>query len=225
MIDLDLFKRIIHEGRHNPDILDSYSINQFRAKERLINHVEKLGIVDHNSEIVIMGGWYGSIFIPAFKHVRKITLIDSDQKVIDIATNRLFYDYHNVEFICDDVFETFKEKQFKNVDLFINTSCEHMRPMYEWGPLGPKSMHSQSKFGTPVTRKEPWWQRIAPTHFAFQSNNMYNIPTHINCVSSIEHFKEQLPNKKFNGVESEVIIEDKISDQRGTRFLLIGKMT
>ncbi len=36
-IDLDLFKRIIHEGRHNPDLLDSYSINQFRAKERLIN--------------------------------------------------------------------------------------------------------------------------------------------------------------------------------------------
>ena len=41
-IDLDLFKRIIHEGRHNPDLLDSYSINQFRAKERLINHVESL---------------------------------------------------------------------------------------------------------------------------------------------------------------------------------------
>ena len=31
-IDLKLFKRIIHEGRHNADLLDSYSINQFRAK-------------------------------------------------------------------------------------------------------------------------------------------------------------------------------------------------
>ena len=43
-IDLNLFKRIIHEGRHNTVYDDSYSINQFRAKERLINHVEFLGI-------------------------------------------------------------------------------------------------------------------------------------------------------------------------------------
>ena len=89
-IDLNLFKRIIHEGRHNVDLLDSYSINQFRAKERLINHVEKLGIVNESSEIVIMGGWYGSIFLPAFKYVKKITLIDLDKEVINMATNRLF---------------------------------------------------------------------------------------------------------------------------------------
>lgn len=223
-IDLKIFKRIIHEGRHNADLLDSYSINQFRAKERLINHVEKLGIVNENSEIVIMGGWYGSIFIPAFKHVKKITLIDLDKEVINIATNRLFYDYDNVEFICDDVFETFKEKQFKNVDLFINTSCEHMRPMKEWGPLGPRSKHFNSKFGVPVTRKEAWWERVAPTHFAFQSNNMFHIPTHINCCNTIEEFKEQLPNKEFNGVETKVLVEDKIKDERGTRFLLIGEI-
>ena len=43
-IDLDLFKRIIHEGRHNPDILDSYSVNQFRTKEAIIEHVEMLNI-------------------------------------------------------------------------------------------------------------------------------------------------------------------------------------
>ena len=49
-IDLKLFKRIIHEGRHNADLLDSYSINQFRAKERLINHVEKLGIIDEEGK-------------------------------------------------------------------------------------------------------------------------------------------------------------------------------
>ena len=161
-----------------------------------------------------MGGWYGSIFIPAFKHVKKITLIDSDKEVINIATNRLFYDYDNVEFICDDVFETFKEKQFKNVDLFINTACEHMRPMKEWGPLGPRSKHFNSKFGVPVTRKEAWWERVAPTHFAFQSNNMFHIPTHINCCNTIEEFKEQLPNKEFNGVESKVLVEDKIKDDQ-----------
>ena len=122
------------------------------------------------------------------------------------------------------MFETFKEKQFKNVDLFINTSCEHMRPMKEWGPLGPRSKHFNSKFGVPVTRKEAWWERVAPTHFAFQSNNMFHIPTHINCCNTIEEFKDQLPNKEFNNVESKVLVEDKIKDERGTRFLLIGEI-
>tara|TARA_Y100000592_G_scaffold74767_1_gene116654 strand:- start:1614 stop:2231 length:618 start_codon:yes stop_codon:yes gene_type:complete len=201
-IELDLFKRIIHEGRHNPDILDSYSKNQFRAKEKLISHVEKLGIINENSEIVIMAGWYGSIFIPAFKHVKKITLIDLDQKVIDIASNRLFPDYDNVEFIAGDVFEKFR-KQYENANLFINTSCEHMQSMKEWGP-GPKY-------------KTPWPTRISGSYFAFQSNNMYHIPTHINCVSTIEEFKEQLPDN------AEVMIEDKIKDERGIRFLLIGR--
>ena len=209
-IDLDLFKRIIHEGRHNPDLLDSYSINQFRAKERLINHVESLGIVNENSQIVIMGGWYGSIFLPAFRHVKKITLVDMDKEVINIATNRLFNNYTNVELICDDVFKTFKDDQYRKTDLFINTSCEHMPSMKEWGAT-PKY-------------KNPWWQRVAPTYFAFQSNNMFDIPTHVNCVSSMDEFKTQLPNLKDNFVESKIMVEDEIKDERGTRFLVIGKL-
>ena len=54
-------------------------------------------------------------------------------------------------------------------------------------------------------------------YFAYQSNNMYNIEGHINCVSSIEEFKCQLPDN------AKVMLEDKIVDDRGTRFLLIGK--
>ena len=54
-------------------------------------------------------------------------------------------------------------------------------------------------------------------YFAYTSNNMYDIEGHINCVNSIDEFKEQLPNN------AKVLIEDKIEDSRGTRFMLIGK--
>lgn len=197
-IDLNLFKRIIHEGRHNPDLLDSYSINQFRAKERLINHVEFLGI-DENSQIVIMGGWYGSIFLPAFRHVKKITLIDKDKEVINAAENRLFYDYKNVKFRCQDLFDDLKHNEYRSANLFINTSCEHMAPMKEW----------------------PMWEWICrknKPYFAFTSNNMFDIEGHINCVKNIEEFKKQLPDN------AKVMIEDEIKDERGTRFLVIGKL-
>ena len=40
---------------------------------------------------------------------------------------------------------TFRDK-FKKADLFINTSCENMRPMRDWGPIGPKSKFKYSKF-------------------------------------------------------------------------------
>jgi len=204
MIDLDLFKNIMEEARDNTDLLDSYSPNQFKSKENLINHIKSLNILNKDSEIVIFGSWYGSILIPAFyNQVKKITAIDMDKKVIGIAKNRLFKDY-NVDFITSDVFEVYRD-MYNDCDLFINTSCEHMKPMRELGPA-PKY-------------KTPWWDRVKPgAHFAFQSNNMFDIPGHLNCVNHIGEFKLQLPDN------AEVLIEDEIKDERGTRFTLIGKL-
>ncbi len=201
-MDLTLFKKIMAEARHNKDLLDSVSPNQYRSKEVLIKHVENLQLVDQNSEIVIFGGWYGTILIPAFKYVDKITLIDKDKDVIGIAKNRLFDHYKNVEFITGDVFDKFRD-QYKTTNLFINTSCEHMKPMKQWGPA--------------PEYKNPWSERIKGAYFAYQSNNMYDIEGHINCVSSMQEFKYQLPDN------AKVMVEDKITDERGTRFLLIGK--
>ena len=201
-MDLTLFKKIMAEARNNKDLLDSVSPNQYKSKEVLIKHVENLQLIDQNSELVIFGGWYGTILIPAFKYVDRITLIDKDKDVIGIAKNRLFDHYKNVEFITGDVFDKFRD-QYKTTNLFINTSCEHMKPMKEWGP-------------TPEY-KNPWSERIKGAYFAYQSNNMYDIEGHINCVSSMQEFKYQLPDN------AKVMVEDKITDERGTRFLLIGK--
>ena len=193
----------MREVREDKQLLDSFSPNQFLSKLNLINHIRSLNILNKNSEIVIFGGWYGSILIPAFyNEVKKITLIDKDNKVISRAKHNLFKDT-DVEFICDDIFENFRN-QYETANLIINTSCEHMKPMKEWGPA--------------PQYKNPWWDRVSPAYFAFQSNNMFDIPTHINCVNNIEEFKEQMPSN------AKIMIEDHIKDDRGTRFLLIGKL-
>ena len=191
-IDLQLFKNIMAESRHNSDLLESFSPNQFKSKERIIKHIRDQLILRTDSEIVILGGWYGSILIPAFKEVKRITLIEKDEKVISIAKNRLFNHYKNVDFITSDVFHNDRKGRIQNADLIINTSCEHMPSM--------KKLELDSN-----------------AHFAFTSNNMYDIEGHINCVSSIEEFKWQLPDN------AKVIKEDRIVDDRGTRFILIGK--
>jgi hypothetical protein len=185
------------------DVLDSFSPNQFLSKMNLIKHIKSLNILNKDSEIVVFGSWYGSILIPAFyNEVKKITCVDMDSDVIYRAKYELFKDF-DVDFITDDVFNKFRE-QYKTANLFINTSCEHMKPMKEWGPA--------------PEYKNPWWDRVSPAYFAFQSNAMFDIPTHINCVKNIEEFKKQLPDR------AEVLIEDEIPDERGTRFTLVGKL-
>ena len=198
----NLISSSMREVREDKDLLDSYSPNQFLSKLNLINHIRSLDILNKDSEIVIFGSWYGSILIPAFyDEVKRITCIDQDPKVISRAKYNLFKDL-DVDFITGDVFE-FRDS-FNDTDLFINTSCEHMKPMREWGPA--------------PEYKNPWWDRVSPAYFAFQSNAMFDIPTHINCVNNIEEFKQQLPDG------AEVLIEDEIPDERGTRFTLIGKI-
>ena len=151
-MDIKLIQRIIEnliassmkEVGDNKDLLDSYSPNQFKSKLNLINHIKSLNILNKDSEIVIFGSWYGSILVAAFYIVvNLITAIDSDSKVILRAKNDLFKDYKKVDFIEGDVFDKriwhrFKDDKdwdlFKRCNLVINTSCEHMRPMKEWGP-------------------------------------------------------------------------------------------
>lgn len=203
----------MEEVRENQYLLDSYSPNQFKSKLNLINHIKSLNILNKDSEIVIFGCWYGSILVPAFYNdVKLITAIDSDRKVI-LKSKKLYEDYSKVDFIEGDVFDKriwhrFKDDKdwdlFKRTNLIINTSCEHMKPMNEWGP-SPEY-------------KTPWWKRFKNTHFAFQSNAMFDIPTHINCVKNIKEFKKQLPDN------AKVLIEDEVEDYRGTRFTLIGKI-
>src|SRR5210317_2547574 len=115
-MDLNLFKNIMEEARNNADLLDSFSPNQFKSKENLINHINDLNILNKDSEIVIFGSWYGSILIPALYHkVKKITCIDMDSDVIHRAKYELFKDF-DIDFITGDVFQ-FRD-QYKNTDLF-----------------------------------------------------------------------------------------------------------
>jgi len=197
MIDLDLFKNIMNEARNNPDLLDSFSPNQFKSKENLINHIKKLNILNSESEIVIFGCWYGSILIPAFyNEVKRITAIDIDDNVIGIAKNRIFKNYDKIDFIVNDAFVwANKSSRIKSTNLIINTSCEHMQPM----------------------KNLPILNNIN-SYFAFQSNNMFDIETHTNCVNNIEEFKKQLPSK------AKILIEDQIEEDRGIRFTLIGQL-
>jgi hypothetical protein len=223
-INLELLTNVFNSIKHNPelevDILDSFSDNQFKVKSNLVNNLDELNLLNKDTEVVIWGGWYGSILIPLLHDkVKEITIIDQHKPSIQIGHHRILKDYENVNWRTADIFDIYMD-MYNTCNLFINTSCEHMRPMNEWGPIGPKSMWKDNKFGIPnKCYSIPWWNRVnKKAHFAFTSNNMYNIEGHINCVDTIEDFKLQLPTG------SKVLKEDNLVDERGTRFTLIGKL-
>jgi hypothetical protein len=143
-----------------------------------------------------LGCWYGSILIPLLdSKVNKIIAIDLNDNVVRIGKNKFFKNYENVSWSTGDVFT--KQINYSNTKFVINTSCEHMLPMKDW----------------------PYWSQLkSNAYFAFQSNNMDWIKGHINCVHSLEEFKNQLPKN------SKVLIEDEIDDSRGTRYMIIGKI-
>ena len=106
MIDIKLLQNVMEEVRDNEDLLDSYSPNQFRAKLNLINHIKDLNILNKDSEIIILGCWYGSILIPAFYNsAKRITAVDIDPKVISKAKYKIFKDYNKIDLITNDVFK------------------------------------------------------------------------------------------------------------------------
>lgn len=198
MISQSVFRNVLKSIKELPsrslDIIDSFSDNQFKSKETLLEQIDYL--LDENTEIAILGCWYGSILVPYLSpKVKKIIAIDLDNEVVRIGKNKFFKDFENISWSTGDVF--LKELNYSNTNFIINTSCEHMRPMKEW----------------------PFWDRVSSTtHFAFQSNNMNWIEGHINCVQSLDEFKNQLPNNV------DILFENSLEDTRGIRYTLIGKI-
>jgi len=209
---IDNVMQTIHEHvDRKDDILDSFSSNQCRSKSALLNAVDKLDILDANSTVVIWGGWYGSILIPHLTNkVKKIINIDIDDEATKIS-KKFFSNFENVDYICDDIFKKYRDV-YLDTNLIINTSCEHMLPMKEWKWFGAGAMSKDTNTEIFRNPKLP-----DDCYFAFQSNNMFDIEGHINCVNSLEEFKDQLPER------AKVLHEEKIVDTRGTRYMLVGK--
>ena len=193
MIDLQLLKNIMEEVRENKDLLDSFSPNQFKSKLKLINHIKNLNILNKDSEIVIFGSWYGSILIPAFYNDVKQITAIDKDPKVISKAKYKIFKHYNVDFISKDVFD--------------------------WAPDSSRIKKTDLIINTSCEHMRPMKELKLDTksYFAFQSNNMTNIVGHINCVRDIKEFKSQLPDN------ANVMIEDEIKDDRGTRFLLIGQ--
>ena len=197
------------------DFSDALSIGQMRSKQWLItilNDTPNLGT------IFILGGWYGilpalmaenSSFIISMDKIRSFDIDPSCAEIADTMNRDRVTDDWKFKASTMDMYEMdYNETQHTTYrangssivltdtpDTIINTSCEHLDRYSEWYDILPKDKL-----------------------LVLQSNNFFEGDGHVNCVTSLEEFKQMSPMTKYF-YEGELYIPE--ADY--TRYMLIGQ--
>jgi hypothetical protein len=214
----------------NDDIYDAFSRSQIKSKIWLVDELSKLDTDENRSRgifplkgpvmsnVMIMAGWFGQIktIFDKKMNYKKMRILELDRnaceasdyifnlpelenykvKAVNVDINNLTLHKNGYEWDVENFKEGTKYSEKFLPDLIINTSAEHMTE--EWyNQIRFKDMESN-----PIV--------------AIQSNNLFDIPEHINCVHSVDHMKKKFPMK-------EILFEGELQLKGYKRVMLIGK--
>ena len=188
-------------------LLDSSTESQMESKLWLTTELINADIKPKN--VVLLGGWFAHIITALLIDELNVNNvinfeIDNDAHFISFKFNRRYQDKSMYRSIRKniminslkgrpyDMFDSSKECW----DLIINTSCEHMFPMWKFRELNPQLNSS--------------W-------YVLQSTNDDQYDDHINCVKSSEELADQaqLVDVLYSG--------SKVLSNGMTRFMVVGR--
>lgn len=198
------------------DINHAFSRSQIKSKIWLIEELSK--IQTHYKNVAVFAGWFGHLASVYDKKLTyaKMRIIEIDKlccETSDFIFNLSNLEEYKVKSVLADINDllcykngyewdvvnfkegtSYKEKFLPN--LIINTSAEHMTE--DW--------YNQIRF------KELESDPVV----AIQSNNLFDIAEHINCVHSIDHMKKKFPM-------NEILYEGELQLKGYKRVMLIGR--
>jgi len=194
---IEIIKKILKDYPNRlVDVLNSLGERQQLSKDWL---VEKLNAYKHpfrnkmksdSLSIIILCSWYGLLaykLIEKFKlkKINRIHCVDYDPKVKRIA-NRLYRKIDNenlkngvltiIKHLERDIVDV-PEKELKNSEILINTSCEHLNQQTIYDII------DKTDRGTLIV---------------LQSNNYHKIQEHINTVKDLQEFVSQYQSRLIN---------------------------
>lgn len=176
------------------DYIKSVSPKQIQCKQWLLKELESIPRDFKN--IQLYGGWYGYPLIDMLDGVygiETLTNIDCDKFATSVCFNFKNYFKHNFVKTSTRDLET-TSGIYKDVDLVINTSSEHMHDLPE---LIKNKLYNSSCV------------------FALQSNNMFDLEEHINCVNSHEELAQKSGLNK-------ILYSGKMTLDNYERYMVIG---
>lgn len=176
------------------DVLDSFSEGQIFNKQWAVQELNKLINITHE-ECLVIGSWYGlfSHMLAESGFKGKIINIELDDMCNKIAKKLKVHD--NIIFKHADGMEIFNELNYRN-KILVCTACEHIN-------------NEELSF----TLKQKHEDMLV----CLQSNNYYEINSHINCKDNLQDFLDSLP---LNNI---MYSSTKRYKDEYDRFMVIGK--
>lgn len=168
-----------YDMRH---FLDSMSPNQVHSKVWLTDTLEMILMDKHDIKVQLLGGWFGFPLCNLLMQKLNICLVenvDIDPKALKIF-RRYFSDIEEVIFDSHERDACEIGNRDKDFHLVINTSSEHMVSL-------PEIIKNKN--------------HRTDCLFALQSNNMFHVEDHINCVNNEDELVEKsgLSNIMYKG--------------------------
>jgi len=166
---------------------DMFSSGQLYSKEWLVDVIKDTKILS-NENVIIVGSWFGTLGFLIKKEFPdcNIKLLDLDPRCKNFI-EKIIFDIDGITPITGDMFDYDYTE-----NLIINTSCEHISNINSW--------INKIKDGTKVI---------------LQTNNFFDHPEHVNCVNSLDEFKEQVSL-------SEIIYTEELETCAYTRYMIVG---
>jgi len=170
-------------------LLDSMSPHQIESKVWLVDKIIPHLLEKDDIHVQLFGGWIGFPIVALLNSTLDISFVENiDLDIKSLNVFRRYMKLKNYAYAerCGDVQENGPLDEKAN--LIINTSSEHMPDMKN------------------IIRKkyiEPFFHRrnYEIPLFAIQSNNMFHIDDHSNCVNSRWELEDKcgLSNIKYSG--------------------------
>jgi hypothetical protein len=197
-------------------ISDAMSRSQVKSKVWLIEELKNISTKYNN--VLILAGWFGQLNALYDQKLgyEKIRIVELDK--------------HSCE-VSDQIFNSHRIENYrvKSVNANINELTLHKNG-YEWDvenfkegtKYGEKFLPNLIINTSAEHMTEEWFNQIRFKELesnpivAIQSNNLFDIPEHINCVHSVDHMKKKFPMK-------EILFEGELQLKGYKRVMLIGK--
>jgi|DEB0MinimDraft_6_1074348.scaffolds.fasta_scaffold74724_2 hypothetical protein len=222
-----------NENHPKSHIYESLSPNQLTSKRWLINELVKIKQIygpwslpdnkwdDKGNSIEIVGSWYGFPLIDMLSSkipIRNIDCWDIDFEARMIAKQYIeIFKPKKTQVYDQDYFH--HERDGSRAHLLINTSSEHMTDSF-W--------MMDEMFGIPREhlgdRKQFY---VKNPLIVIQSNNMRDIPEHVNCVDSADELVElhKIKRVAYKGEQNMIEWDGfELRENGYKRFMVIGRL-
>ena len=222
--DLPLYKRMYRYAAGSEPLsssaqrfLDSVAPNQISSKLWIKNALESLDLPLVNQRIEIVGSWYGYPLIDILDRFVDIERLDCWD--IDFSARCIHGQYRmmfnnqtadRTDVSSKDYFEHVRKGS--DATMLINTSSEHMKKTFA-------DMRQSS--GKQYYRHNPL--------VIIQSNDMFDLPEHVNCVRSTQELieKHKFRQVLYRGYQQMLTWDDKMEIVEGPykRYMVIGRLS